>query len=143
MSIKITEIFSFEQKTKIELPLYLSGVKAGFPSPAESFVDKKLDLNEYLISHPAATFFLRVEGDSMINAGIHSGDILIVDRSIEPSNGKIVIAYLDNDFTVKRFVKQNNKCMLAPENPDYPLIVINDNMNLEIWGVVTFVIHSL
>lgn len=126
------------------LPLYLSKVSAGFPSPAEDELAEQLDLNNYLIKHPAATFLVRANGDSMINAGIHENDILIVDRSITPSNGKIVIVAIDGQLTVKRLQKnKNGRITLLAENPHYPPIEIQDGNELHIWGVVTNIIHSV
>ncbi len=125
-----------------KIPLYISRVSAGFPSPADDFLEKNLDLNTYLIKHPTATFFVRVQGDSMINGGIRSGDILIVDRSLEKTNNKIVIALINGEFTVKRIKKNGDKVWLMAENPRYRPIEINSNMEFEIWGVVTHVIHS-
>jgi DNA polymerase V len=124
------------------LPLFAMPVKAGFPSPAEDYLDKNLDLNEHLIQHPAATFFVRVDGDSMIGAGIHPGDILIVDKSLESSNGKIVIAILNGEFTVKRIRIEMGKVFLDPENPKFQPIPIHPNCDFRIWGVVTYVIHK-
>jgi DNA polymerase V len=141
--ISVTKIYPFEKQTKQKLPLFTARISAGFPSPAEDYLDKKLDLNEYLIKHPASTFFVRVEGDSMIDAGIHSGDILIVDRALEPNANKIVIAAVDGELTVKRIKKAGDKLYLLAENPDYPLIEITSEMNFEIWGIVTYVIHKV
>lgn len=141
--IKVTEIFSFEKRTKRKLPFFQTKISAGFPSPAEEYSEKKLDLNEHLIKHPSATFFIKVSGDSMIGAGIHSGDLLIVDRSQEPANNKIVIAVLDGEFTVKRIMKKKDKIFLIPENDDFKPIEIKAEMNCEVWGVVTHVIHPL
>jgi len=124
-------------------PLYSSKVSAGFPSPADDNLEKTLDLNSYLIKRPAATFFVRVNGDSMINAGINDNDILVVDRSIKPSHGKIIIAVLDGQMTVKRLYKSSGKIMLMPENDLYKPIEIQDRMNMEIWGVVTSSVHFL
>ena len=124
-------------------PFYSSKVSAGFPSPADDNLEKTLDLNTYLIKRPAATFFVRVNGDSMINAGINDNDILIVDRSIKPSHGKVIIAVLDGQMTVKRLYKQSNKIILMPENDLYQPIEIRDDMNMEIWGVVTSSVHCL
>ncbi len=142
-SVVVTDIYSFEKRTDQELPLFVARISAGFPSPADDFIDKKLDLNEFLIKHPAASFFVRVEGDSMINAGIHSGDILIVDRAIEPSDNKIVIAILHGELTVKRIRKMDNKLYLVAENPDFKPIEVNEDMDFEVWGIVTHVIHPL
>jgi len=139
---KIVEIFKVDIAAKQALPLYLSRIKAGFPSPADDYLDKKLDLNEFLIKHPTSTFFVKVKGDSMINAGIHSGDILIVDRSAEPKNNKIVVAVVNGDFTVKRVQKRGAKLFLVAENPDYQPLEISESADFEIWGVVLHVIHS-
>ena len=121
----------------------MGSVSAGFPSPADDYIEGKLDLNEYLIKHPAATFFLRAAGDSMIEAGIHHGDILIVDRAIEPVDNNVVIAVVDGELTVKRIRKSGNGLLLMPDNRDYEPIKVTEEMNVEIWGVVTNVIHSL
>ena len=127
----------------LAMPLFLSPVPAGFPSPADDFLDKKLDLNEHLIRHPASTFFVKAKGNSMLKAGIHSGDILIVDRSLEPQDKKIVIAILNGEFTVKRIQKRGSKLFLAPDNDNYAPIEITDTHDFEIWGVVTTVIHPV
>jgi DNA polymerase V len=126
------------------LPLYLSKVSAGFPSPAENDIAEKLDLNTYLVKHPAATFLVRANGLSMLNAGIHENDILVVDRSLTPSDGKIVIAAIDGQLTVKRLKKSGNgELLLLAENPDYKPIQIREGNEVTIWGVVTNVIHSV
>lgn len=125
------------------MPLYLTSISAGFPSPAEDYIDRRLDLNEFLIRHPAATFFVRVEGDSMIDAGIHSGDILIVDRALEPSDNKIVIAVLNGELTVKRIRKIKEKLYLTAENPDFKKVELTPEMGIEVWGVVSYVIHPV
>lgn len=136
------EILGCEQGTGLALPLYSAHVSAGFPSPAEDYIDRKLDLNEHLVRNPAATFFVRVSGDSMRDAGIHSGDILVVDRSVEPRDGAIVIAALDGELTVKRLRVRNGGLQLVPDNPDYPPIAISPEADLTVWGVVTFIIHK-
>lgn len=138
----IGALYGVDQKTKVERPLFLSGVSAGFPSPAEDYIDRKLDLNELLIANPAATFFVRVAGDSMIGAGIHHDDILVVDRSQEATNGKIVIAVYNGELTVKRLVRDKDTIKLVPENPNYAPLIIDDDNGCEIWGVVTSVIHQ-
>ncbi|MDE2028645.1 MAG: translesion error-prone DNA polymerase V autoproteolytic subunit [Candidatus Omnitrophica bacterium] len=127
----------------VKLPLFLSRIKAGFPSAADDYLDKNLDLNEYLIKHPAATFFVKVKGDSMTGAGISSGDILIVDRSVEAKGGKIVVAVLNGEFTVKRLQKRKDRVILLAENPEYEAIEVTPGMDFEIWGVVMHVIHSV
>ena len=131
------------EEPEYQLPLYGSVVKAGFPSPADDYIETKLDLNSHLIKHPAATFFVRASGESMINAGIQSGDILIVDRSIEASHNKIVIAAIDGELTVKRLSKRNHQVQLVAENPQFKPIDITEEQDLVIWGVVTHVIHQV
>jgi DNA polymerase V len=123
--------------------LYASCVKAGFPSPAEDYAEQHLDLNTHLIQRPAATFFLKVSGDSMINAGIFDGDLLIVDRSIEAAHGKIVIAAINGELTVKRLQKTAEGVFLVAENNDYPPIALQPSDQLQLWGVVTYAIHAL
>jgi len=142
-NITITHIYPYKRGAKRKLPLYSSTVPAGFPSPADDFLDKRLDLNEYLIKHPAATFFVRVAGNSMIHAGIHSGDILIVDRAEEPKNNSIIVALLDREFTVKRIRKSKNELYLMPENGKFKPIKVTDKMDFEVWGVVKYVIHEV
>jgi DNA polymerase V len=126
----------------VKLQFFLSPVTAGFPSPASDYIDKSVDLNEILIKNKVATFLVRALGDSMINAGIFSGDILIVDKSITPSSKNIVVAILNGEFTVKRFIQENNKIILRPENPKYKDLEINSEDDFKIWGVVSFVIHN-
>ena len=125
-----------------ELPVYSSLVSAGFPSPADDYSEGKLDLNAYLIPKPASTFFVRVSGDSMIGVGIHPGDILVVDRSLEAKHGKIVIAAVNTELTVKRLYKKDGAIKLLAENPNYPELVFGEESELFIWGVVTSVIHQ-
>ena len=127
----------------VRVPFYLSTISAGFPSPAESYIERPLDLNELLVSHPAATFFVRVQGESMINAGICDGDLLIVDRAQKAKSGDIVIALLYGEFTVKRWIHTQNRHALLSENPDYPAIPISPESDFTIWGVVTHAIHML
>ena len=137
----INAIFEVEQKTKVVCPLFTSGVSAGFPSPAEDHIDRKLDLNELLIQHPVATFFVRVAGESMKDAVINHGDILVVDRSLEAVSGKIVIAIVNGELTVKRFIQNNASCQLVAANHDYPPVEITEDTDFSVWGVVTSVIH--
>lgn len=140
---RITAIFSAENKTRYRRPLYEQPVAAGFPSPAEDHIDRRLDLNRHYIKNPAATFFVRVDGDSMTGAGIHSGDLLVVDRSLEPVPGKVVIAVINGEHTVKRLQREGDLILLVAENPDYPPIVVSELEELHIWGVVTCVLHTL
>lgn len=139
----VSSVLAYINHQGYQLPLYLSSVSAGFPSPADDHMDGKLDLNEHLIKHPTATFFVRVNGDSMINAGIYDGDLLVVDRSLEPTDGKIVIVALDGELTVKRLKKTRHAVTLIPENPRYKPIEIKDEQELIVWGVVTTVLHSV
>ena len=141
--MRVTHIYESTHRTKLKLPLYTTSISAGFPSPADDFIDTKLDLNEHLIRHPSATFFVRASGDSMIDAGIHSGDILIVDRSLEAVNNVIVIAALEGELTVKRFKKKADRVFLLPENTEYKVIDVTHNETFSIWGVVTYVIHKV
>ena len=136
------EILGFEPTSHLALPLFLATVPAGFPSPADDYIDRKLDLNEHLVKHPAATFFVRVHGDSMTEAGITTGDILIVDRALEPQNGSIVIAAVNGELTVKRLKKTAGRLLLMPANPDFAPTEITPDTQFEIWGVVTYVIHK-
>jgi DNA polymerase V len=124
-------------------PMFTEQVAAGFPSPADDYLEGNLDLNEYLIKHPVATFFVRVTGDSMIGAGIHSGDLLIVDKALEATSGKVVIAVVNGELTVKKLVRRDGVIYLMPENDKYKPIEVKDEIDLEIWGVVTSVIHGL
>lgn len=125
------------------LPLYITPVEAGFPSPADDYLDQRLNLHTHLVRHESATFFLRAHGLSMINAGIHDGDLLVVDRAIPAEHNRIVIAALDGELTVKRLVRRHGRVLLVPENPDYPEFDITQREHVHIWGVVTYVIHRL
>ena len=125
------------------LPLFGSRVAAGFPSPADDHLEGSLDLNHYLLRHPAATFLVRASGDSMIGAGIHPGDLLVVDRALQPEPGRVVIAAVDGELTVKRLLKDGQGWLLQPENPAYTPIRIAGDQELQVWGVVAHVIHSL
>jgi len=138
----IAAIYGCDRKTRLPRPLFLCGVAAGFPSPADDYIDRLLDLNELLIKNPAATFFVRVAGESMIGVGIHDGDILVVDRAVEPANGKIVVAAVNGELTVKRLLRHKGTCRLVAENPAYPQMEISDEIQFEVWGVVTSVIHQ-
>lgn len=128
-------------KNKLELPLFQSTIQAGFPSPAEDYIEKNLDLNELIVKNPSSTFFVRVEGHSMCDASINCGDILVIDRSIKATNGKIIVALLNGEFTVKRFVKTSEGCYLEPANKSFSIIKIPENSDFQVWGVVTYVLH--
>ena len=124
-------------------PLFLARVSAGFPSPADDYVESALDLNAYLVRNPAATFMVKVGGDSMAGAGIADGDILVVDRSEEAVHGKIVVAVLDGELTVKRLHIRGNARLLVPENPKYKPLRIEPGQELQLWGVVVGVVKRV
>ena len=136
------EFYSAETTTELKIPLFESGVSAGFPSPADDYMDLPIDLNEFLIKHPAATFYVRVKGNSMEGAGIRNGDLLIVDRAEEPRNKSIVLGVIDGEFTVKRIKKKGSDLYLMPDNPEFKPIKIDDNMDFQVWGVVTYVVRK-
>lgn len=140
---KTIDIYSALTETELELPYVNEGISAGFPSPALDFVDLTIDLNKHLVKHPSATFYGRVKGQSLKNAGISDGDLLVIDRSLEPANGKIAVCYIDGEFTAKRIQKTKNELWLIPENDDYQPIKITEDNNFVVWGIVTHVIKSL
>jgi len=143
METKVEIVYKPDRSTKRRQPLFMATVPAGFPSPAADYEEGKLDLNKHLIRNPAATFFVRVTGDSMLKAGIHSGDLLVVDRSIEPKDKKVVIAVVNGELTVKRIRIRKNRLTLEAENDAYQSQEISDQTEFEVWGVVTNVIHEL
>ena len=138
----ILSVINIRDNKKTVTPLFLDSVSAGFPSPATDYMENKLDLNEYLVKHPAATFIVKASGPSMIEAGISSGDLLIVDRSIVPRNNNIVIASVFGDLTVKKLHKKGSTLFLLSANNQYPSIEIKEEMECFLWGVVTYVIHK-
>ena len=140
---QVERVLRFVQGREYAFPLYASGVSAGFPSPADDYLEGALDLNAHLVREPTATFFVRARGDSMIDAGIHDGDLLVVDRSVEATDGKVVIVSVNGELTVKRLHRAKGKSWLLPENPDYPPIALNEEDETHLWGVVTNVIHPL
>ena len=119
------------------------GISAGFPSPADDFKEIRISLDKELVKNSESTFYAKVSGDSMIEAGLDDGDLLIIDRSLDPENGKIAVCFLDGEFTVKRINKREGKLYLKPENKNYEEIEINDGNELKIWGIVTFVIKKI
>ncbi|MDY0226123.1 MAG: translesion error-prone DNA polymerase V autoproteolytic subunit [Desulfomicrobium apsheronum] len=125
------------------LPLYLHRIPAGFPSPADDYIESGLDLNDLLIRNPAATFMVRVSGDSMIGVGIHDGDILVIDRSETAVHGKIVVAALDGEMTVKRLHLKDGQCRLVPENKAFQPIQVGTEQDLQVWGVVVGVVRRV
>ncbi len=134
---------SFNSATKkFKIPLLNDSVSAGFPSPADDYTEENIDLNEHLISNPFSTFFLRVKGDSMINAGIKDKDLIIVDKSLIAKPGNIVIAMIDGEFTIKRLSIKNDELYLKAENHNYPNFSFKNHIDVQIWGVVIYSIHS-
>jgi len=118
-------------------------VRAGFPSPAEDYAEKRIDLNRQLVKHPAATFLVRVAGDSMTGAGIHSGDVLVVDRSERVRDGQVVVAVVNGELVVKRLTFKGGSAALLAENPAYGPLPVDEHADVRVWGVVKHVIHSL
>ena len=127
---------------KVKIPLLSDSISAGFPSPADDYTEENIDLNEHLISNPFSTFFLRVKGDSMINAGIKDKDLIIVDKSLIAKPGNIVIAMIDGEFTIKRLSIKNDELYLKAENHNYPDFRFKNHIDVQIWGVVIYSIHS-
>lgn len=126
-----------------QIPFFQSRVPAGFPSPAEDYHENTLSLNDLVVDHPASTFFVRVDGDSMTGAGIHDGDVVVVDRALEPGINSIVVAAIDGQFTIKRISKINGCFLLLPANTEHQPIEITEEMDFCVWGIVSYVIHKL
>ncbi len=137
------EIYTSDTTTVISLPMVENGISAGFPSPADDFLDVSIDLNKELIKNPSTTFFGRVKGDSMINAGLNEGDLLVIDKSLEPINNKIAVCFIDGEFTVKRIKIEKDTVWLVAENDKYKPILVTKENDFLIWGIVTTVIKSL
>jgi DNA polymerase V len=138
------QLFGADIRTELELPYADDGIIAGFPSPAQDYMSETIDLNRDLIKHPASTFYGRVVGDSMSGEGITEGDILVIDKSIEPRNGDLAVCCLDGEFTLKRlrFGKANNKLWLMPSNPRYSPIEVSGSDNFSVWGIVLYTIKA-
>ena len=135
------KIYKFNNKKSADVGLHISSINAGFPSPAEDYVDVSLNLNDYLVKHPSSTFYIYVKGDSMIGSGIYDGDLMVVDRSLEPQSNNVVVAVIDGEFTVKKIYKKNNQIYLLPDNKNYQPIHIKEGMDFQVWGIVTHSIH--
>lgn len=140
---KTIEIYSAQTDTHLMLPYVEQGISAGFPSPAEDFLDISIDLNKEFIKNPSATFYGRVKGNSMKDAGLENGDLLIIDKSLEPKNGKIAVCFIDGEFTVKRIKIEKKIVWLIAENKDYQPIMVTSENELLIWGIVTTVIKKV
>lgn len=128
---------------KISIPLVGSSVRAGFPSPADDFIEMNLSLDSELIRNKEATFYARVEGDSMQDANIHDGDLLVIDRSLEPQNNKVAVCFIDGEFTVKRLLIKEDHILLMPENKKFAPIKVTSENDFIIWGMVTYVIKAV
>lgn len=139
---KKLEIFSVDTSVKMELPFIDTGVSAGFPSPAEDYIEQRIDLNGVLIKNPSSTFYAKVKGNSMKGAGVYDGDIVIIDKSLVPSQNSLLVCFLDGEFTLKKVKKVNDDLFLIPENPDFKPIKINPESDFRLWGVVTYTIHK-
>jgi|UniRef100_UPI00404AD8B7 DNA polymerase V len=137
------EIFSAATESVLELPVISGGISAGFPSPALDFIDLTIDMNKHLVKHPATTFYGRVKGHSMKDAGIFDGDLLVIDKSISPTDNKIAVCYIDGEFTIKRIQIQKDCVWLIPENEAYQPIKVTADNDFIIWGMVTHVIKAL
>jgi DNA polymerase V len=137
------DIFSASTEIRLAIPLIQHGISAGFPSPAQDFIDLSIDLNKEFIKHPSSTFFGRVKGDSMIGAGLSNGDLLIVDKSLNPSDGRIAVCFLDGEFTVKHIRIDKDCCWLMAANDLYPPIRVTADNDFVVWGIVTHVIKTL
>ena len=138
----VLDFFTPDFTTQLDLPLAGTAIAAGFPSPAEEYLDLALDLNKELIKHPAATFYARVKGDSMVDAGIQDGDLLVIDKALEPKDGAIAVCYLDGEFTVKRLAVQEEGVFLMPANAEFKPIQITEENEFLVWGIVAYVIHK-
>ncbi len=137
------ELFRPKSISTMHLPFVEQGISAGFPSPADDFLDLSIDLNKEFVKHPSTTFYGRVRGDSMIDAGLNDGDLLIIDKSLTPENGKIAVCFIDGEFTVKRIKVSNNTIFLIAENQKYKPIEVNEDQEFLIWGIVTTVIKKV
>ena len=140
--MKYCQIYEVCDKNLVQVPLVNNKVAAGFPSPAAGYEEESLNINDLLITNAPATFYIRVTGNSMIDANIHEGDILVVDKSIEPVHGQVVIAIVNGDFTVKTLYMKDGDIKLLPANPDYPEILLSGEDQLNIWGVVSYAIKK-
>ena len=127
---------------KASIPL-VEGIHAGFPSPAEDFAEPTLDLNHYVIKNPASTFYARIKGDSMVGVNIQDGDVVVIDKSLEPTDGSIAVCFIDGEFTLKRIRIEKGKVWLQPANPEFPAIEVTEENHFVVWGIVTYVIKKM
>ena len=139
----MTETVHLLQSGNLKIPLLLSFVHASFPSPADDYKERPLDLDELVIQHPEATFYVKVSGESMKDAGIADGDVLVVDRAIDATHNAIIVAVLNGEFTVKRLHQENETIYLVPANPLYQPVQVTEDMHFQVWGVVTYCIRKV
>lgn len=137
------ELLPLHLSELLELPISQSYVAAGFPSPADDYLEDRINLQQVLIHNPTATFLVRVRGESMRDARLHDGDILVVDRSLKPRDGHIIIGVVDGEFTVKRYLKKGDRMFLQPANEAYPSLEITEEMDFKPWGVVVWSLHKV
>jgi len=138
----VLDFFTPDFTTELKLPLAGSPVSAGFPSPAEDYIEMALDLNKELIKHPAATFYARVKGSSMIDAGIADGDLLIIDKALEPKDGDIAVCFIDGEFTLKRLALKEDGLYLMPANAEFKPIRITEENDFLVWGMLAYIVHK-
>lgn len=143
MKKKNLEIYKADTDTQLVLPIADGGIKAGFPSPAQDFMDLSIDLNKELVKHPSSTFYGRVSGDSMVDAGIYDGDILIIDKSLEPKDGDMAVCFIDGEFTIKYIKIEETVIWLVPANENYKPIKVTEDNDFLIWGIVTYSIKNV
>jgi DNA polymerase V len=136
------DLYATDVTSKIDIPYANEGIQAGFPSPAQNYINESIDLNVELIKHPASTFFGKVSGDSMIEEGIEEGDILIIDKSLEPINGDLAVCCIDGEFTLKRIEIEDSCIRLMPSNATFKPIVVTPDDQFTVWGIVTYTIKK-
>ncbi|MEJ8803438.1 LexA family protein [Pontibacter sp. H249] len=138
---QLLEHLAFDYIDKIEIPFFSAFISAGFPSPADDYLEDKIDIGKYLIQNPTSTFMMRVKGNSMVDANIHEGDVLVIDKSLKATDGMPVVCFLDGEFTVKTFKKIGDKAYLMPANAAYKPIEVTEEMDMRVWGVVVWILH--
>ncbi len=141
--MKKIEIYKADIGSSLPLPIADEGIRAGFPSPAQDFMDLSIDLNQELVKHPSSTFYGRVKGDSMIDAGVHDGDVLIIDKSLEPKDGDMAVCFIDGEFTIKYIKIEEKVIWLVPANKNFHPIKVTEDNNFLIWGIVTYCITRI
>ena len=138
----VLDFYTPDFTTQLELPLAAGAISAGFPSPAEEYIELAIDLNKELIKHPAATFYARVKGSSMIDAGIADGDLLIIDKALEPKDGDIAVCFIDGEFTLKRLALKEDGLYLMPANAEFKPIRITEENDFLVWGMLAYIVHK-